>query len=91
MPVLSKRPNEVRALVIFQDRSMCSPLSMESSRRDLSNDAAELMYTLKNYQSTYHPRIGFIPKNGHGLTQRWFRYCVPQEYFGTQKVGRSAK
>jgi len=35
---------------------------MESSRRDLLNDVAELRYILKNNQITYYLRFGFTPK-----------------------------
>jgi len=40
---------------------MRSATSMESSRRDLSNDVAEHRHTLKNNQNTYYPRFSFIP------------------------------
>jgi len=37
---------------------------MESYRRDLLNDMAELRSILKTNQNTYQPHFSFIPKTG---------------------------
>jgi len=55
--------------------------SMESSRRDLSNDMAERRPILKNNQNRYHPCFGFTPKTGIALFTQDFLFTVFTSYF----------
>jgi len=48
--------------VIFQDRPKCLATSIKAPRRDLKNDMAEHMSTLKTNQNTYYPRFIFISR-----------------------------
>jgi len=58
------KPGVAHNLVIF-NIDLGSATSMESSRRDLSNDMAEHGPILKNSQNTYYRRLRFTPKAGH--------------------------
>jgi len=64
-PVLGMKPKRGWYVFwLFFKIGLCSSTSMESSRRDLSNDVAEHGPILKNNQNTYHSRFGFTPKTG---------------------------
>jgi len=43
---------------------LCSATSMESSRRHLLNDVAELRSMLKNNENTFYPRFSVTRKTG---------------------------
>ena len=57
---------------------LCSAISFERSRRELSIDVAEHRSILKEkFQNTYYPRFSFTPKTGIAFPKtRFCFYCV---------------
>jgi len=61
--VLGVKPN-ANVFWLFFKIDLCSAISFERSRRELSSDVAEHSFMLKNYQNTHYPRFSFVPKTG---------------------------
>jgi len=53
---------------------LCSAISFERSRRELSINVAEHGPMLKNYQNSHYPRFSFISKTGIALTKTGVLY-----------------
>jgi len=68
------------AFCLLFKTGLCSTISFESSRRELSIYVAEHRSTMKNNQNTYYPRFSFTPKPGIAFPKTGFHYT--QRYRG---------
>ena len=65
MPVWGVKPKQGWYVFwLFFKIGLCSAISLERTRRELSIDVAEHRSILKNNQNTNYPRFSFTPKTG---------------------------
>jgi len=83
---LSGKIIKICTTTLFFKMGLCSATSMESSRRALLNDVAELRPILKNNQNTYHP-YGFTPKTA--FPKKWFCFNCDKTLLCDYAVSRS--
>jgi len=66
---LPRKITEIRTTPLVLEVDKCSATSMESSRRELSNDMVELRPALKNNHNTYYPCFKFHIQNMYRITR----------------------
>jgi len=79
VPVLGVKPK--RGWYVFRlvfEIGVCSAISSESFRRELSIDVAEHRTIVKNFQIKHYPPFSFTPETGKAFPKtRFCFYCSP--------------